>query len=156
MGILIDSSIQTYTTHKNGDNKVFKVLKIITVGCTHTMFFTFDYKVWSNILCTKNKNFQNDSFTNRKTYSRGRLSSTDYLPKSQRCRFSCTWHVWNLRKQNKLEKFPTVWNSRKSTLTCFWQRFRENYVFTKVVDKVLISRNIFSLREFLVFHTVLG
>ena len=45
----------------------------------------------------------------------------------------------------------TVWKLRKFSLTHFWQKFREINGFTKEVTKELISRNIFSVREFLVF-----
>ena len=36
-----------------------------------------------------------------------------------------------------------VWKLRKFTLTLFWQKFRENNVFTKEITKELIWRSIF-------------
>ena len=41
-------------------------------------------------------------------------------------------------------------------ITLFWQKFRENNVFTEEATKELVSRNIFLVREnFSFFHTVL-
>ena len=44
-----------------------------------------------------------------------------------------------------------MWKLRKFAVTLFRQKFRESNVFTKEVTKELISRNIFSLRQFFVF-----
>ena len=50
-----------------------------------------------------------------------------------------------------MQYYITVWKIRKFTLTHFQQKFRESIVSTKEVTKELISRNIFSISEFLVF-----
>ena len=50
----------------------------------------------------------------------------------------------------------TVWKLQKFTLTFFQQNSRESNVFTRVVPKALVSRNIFFVRvNFSFFHTVL-
>ena len=68
--------------------------------------------------------------------------------------------MWNIPKMANSMIFDLSVHSVRVEITeilyhTFWQKFRENNVFTKEITKEFISRNIFSVREDLRnFHAV--